>query len=50
MAIRFTSAETLLATYLARLIRFALTALKDPYFHSQDEYQSSFAASVTFPS
>jgi hypothetical protein len=30
--------------------RLALTALKDPYFRSQDENQSSFAALVTFPS
>ena len=31
-------------------IGVALTALKDPYFHSLDENQSSFAAPVTFPS
>jgi hypothetical protein len=32
------------------LTAFALTALKDPYFHSLDENLSSFAAPVTFPS
>jgi hypothetical protein len=29
---------------------FALTALKDLYFHSRGENQSSYAAPVTFPS
>ena len=33
-----------------RLAAFALTTLKDPYFHSRDENQSSFAVPVTFPS
>jgi hypothetical protein len=35
---------------ISALSEFALTALKDPYFRSLDENQSSFAALVTFPS
>jgi hypothetical protein len=49
-AIRFTPGEMLLATCRPRLMGFALTAPKDPYFRSQDENQSSFAPLVTFPS